>query len=331
LPGLVPGADGAGEIVSVGEGSKWESSIGAAVFLTCNRDWIDGDVSVYNMHNALGAGDINGTLSQYMIVKDPWVVRAPKNLSFEEIASLPGAGGTAINVLQSLEIKKGTTVLTQGTGGVSCFVIQVSNRQSSPITATNSSKYAAALGARVIATSSTDEKLQFAKKLGASELINYKTTPDWATEVLRLTNGKGVDLVCDVGGSGTLEATVKALRQGGTACLVGFLTPPKPVDVLLQLIAEAKTCKSSQQTLDDTGDNPADAYRSEGDPRLQQEDAGGDGGLGGRARSTSTPWTCVRVGGRSGSFRTLTQARLRRQACSESTCIDRPDPRSDAS
>jgi NADPH:quinone reductase-like Zn-dependent oxidoreductase len=104
-------------------------------------------------------------------------------------------------------------------------------------------KYAAALGARVIATSSTDENLQIAKKLGASELINYKTTPDWAEEVLRLTHGKGVDLVCDVGGSGTLEQSVKALRQGGTACLVGFLTAPKPVDILMSLITEAKTCK----------------------------------------------------------------------------------------
>lgn len=104
-------------------------------------------------------------------------------------------------------------------------------------------QYAAALGVRVIATSSTDEKLLIAKKLGASELINYKTTPDWADEVIRLTYGKGADLVCDVGGSGTLEQSVKALRQGGTACLVGFLTAPKPVDILMPLILQGKTCK----------------------------------------------------------------------------------------
>lgn len=112
-------------------------------------------------------------------------------------------------------------------------------------------KYAAALGARVIATSSTDEKLQTAKKLGASELINYKTTPDWADEVLRLTHGKGADLVCDVGGSGTLEQSVKALRQGGTACLVGFLTAPEPVDILMSLITQAKTCKTQIQEIRD--------------------------------------------------------------------------------
>lgn len=99
------------------------------------------------------------------------------------------------------------------------------------------------MGATVISTSSTDKKLQIAKQLGASELINYQKTPNWADEVLRLTNGRGVDLVCDVGGSGTLEQSVKALRQGGTACLVGFLTLPNPIDVVMPLIAEAKTRK----------------------------------------------------------------------------------------
>jgi NADPH:quinone reductase-like Zn-dependent oxidoreductase len=101
---------------------------------------------------------------------------------------------------------------------------------------------AAALGARVIATSSTDEKLQVAKQLGASALINYKTTPDWAAEVLRVTDGKGADLVADVGGSGTVDQSVKALRMGGTACLIGFLTPPHKNDVVMPLITGAKSC-----------------------------------------------------------------------------------------
>jgi NADPH:quinone reductase-like Zn-dependent oxidoreductase len=99
------------------------------------------------------------------------------------------------------------------------------------------------MGAKVFATSSTDEKLQIAKKLGASELINYKTTPAWADEILRLTNGKGVDLVADVGGSGTVEASVKALRQGGTACVIGFLAPPKGIDIVFPLMSMAKTCE----------------------------------------------------------------------------------------
>ena len=96
------------------------------MILVPERDWIDGDVEIYRMSNTLGAGNVHGTLSQYMVVEDPWVIRAPKNLSLVEAASLPGAAGTAINVLQSLVVKEGMAVVTQGTGGVSCFVIQVS-------------------------------------------------------------------------------------------------------------------------------------------------------------------------------------------------------------
>jgi NADPH:quinone reductase-like Zn-dependent oxidoreductase len=126
-PGLVPCNDGAGEIVSAGPGSTWRDSIGDAVILLPNRDWLDGDAGVVNMENILGAGSVNGTLTQYVIVEDPWIIRAPKNLSFEEAAALPGAAGTAINVLEAVNIIKGTTVVTQGTGGVSCAVIQVSS------------------------------------------------------------------------------------------------------------------------------------------------------------------------------------------------------------
>lgn len=125
-PGLVPCNDGAGEIISVGPDSIWKDSIGAAVILVPNHDWLDGDVEVVNMENTLGAGSVNGTLTQYIVVQDQWIVRAPKNLSFEEAAALPGATGTAIHVLESINIEKGTTVVTQGTGGVSCAVIQVS-------------------------------------------------------------------------------------------------------------------------------------------------------------------------------------------------------------
>lgn len=126
-PGLTPCNDGAGEIVSAGPGSTWKDSIGDAVILVPNRDWIDGDVRVLNMKNTLGSGSVNGTLTQYVIVQDRWVIRAPKNLSFEEAAALPGAAGTAINVLDAISIEKGTTIVTQGTGGVSCAVIQVSS------------------------------------------------------------------------------------------------------------------------------------------------------------------------------------------------------------
>lgn len=130
--GLIPCSDGAGEIVSVGSGSTWKDSIGAAVILVPCRDWIDGEVA-WDMDNVLGSGTADGSLAQYAVVKDPWIVRAPKNFSFEEAAALPGASATAVNVLESVPVGRGTTVVTQGTGGVSCAVIQVSTHRSTDL------------------------------------------------------------------------------------------------------------------------------------------------------------------------------------------------------
>jgi NADPH:quinone reductase-like Zn-dependent oxidoreductase len=157
----------------------------------------------------------------------------PRNLSFEEAAALPTAGVTAVNALyhsrllgpKGEELLKGKTVLTQGTGGVSCFAIQL----------------ASAAGARVIATSSTDEKLKAAKAMGAADLINYKTTPEWADEVLKLTSGKGVDLVVEVGGAATIEQSLKATRQGGTVVVIGILTASKQMDLVPAILYGAKT------------------------------------------------------------------------------------------
>lgn len=99
------------------------------------------------------------------------------------------------------------------------------------------------MGASVIATSSTDAKLRISKELGASELINYRTFPAWGDEILRFTGGKGADLVADVGGSGTVEESLKALRQGGTACMIGFLAAPKQCDIMHPLVEGAKISK----------------------------------------------------------------------------------------
>jgi NADPH:quinone reductase-like Zn-dependent oxidoreductase len=106
------------------------------------------------------------------------------------------------------------------------------------------------MGARVISTSSSSEKLQIASELGASELINYVTTPKWGDEVLRLTDGNGADLVADVGGSATVEESIKSLRQGGTACLIGFLGSEKMSDFVFSLVYKAKTCKSQGSAQD---------------------------------------------------------------------------------
>jgi NADPH:quinone reductase-like Zn-dependent oxidoreductase len=166
---------------------------------------------------------MQGTLQQYRVVEDKWLYRVPKNLTFAEAAALPTAGGTAINALfhsclldpKGEKLLEGKTVLTQGTGGVSCFAIQL----------------ASAAGARVIATSSTKERLESAKAMGATDLINYKTTPEWADEALKLTGGKGVDLVIEVGGAATIEQSLKATRQGGTVVVIGILTASKQMDL----------------------------------------------------------------------------------------------------
>jgi len=99
------------------------------------------------------------------------------------------------------------------------------------------------MGARVISTSSSDEKLNIAKRLGASEVINYKTTPEWEIEVLRMTNQRGVDVVMEVAGAQTVEQSLKAVRQGGTVVMIGFLTESKPSDLIPALLFGAKTCK----------------------------------------------------------------------------------------
>jgi NADPH:quinone reductase-like Zn-dependent oxidoreductase len=248
IDGIIPCADGAGEIVGVGENSTWNHHMGQNVIVVPQKTWIDGDIASYG-GECMGGGSMNGTLAQYVVMPDECVIPMPKNITFGEAASLVVAGATAMNVLSTIEIKKGMTVVTQGTGGTSCFVMQVSVYPKLVSVLGICRKLigrrqlAAALGARVIATSSTDEKLQVAKQLGASDLINYKTTPEWAAEVLRLTDGKGADLVADVGGSGTVEQSVKALRMGGTACLIGFLTPPHKNDVVMPLITGAKSCK----------------------------------------------------------------------------------------
>ena len=236
-PGLAPCSDGAGEIEAVGPDSEWH--VGDKVILKPNHGWDDSeDVGDFRFDQSLGGADTPGTLQQYRVVEDKWLVRMPKNISFEEAAALPTAGGTAIFALyhsrllgpKGEKLMKGKTILTQGTGGVSCFAIQL----------------ASAAGARVIATSSTDEKLKAARTMGASHLINYRTTPEWADEVMKLTGGRGVDLVVEVGGAGTIEQSLKATRQGGTIVVLGILTASKQMDLIPAILYGAKTGKSGR-------------------------------------------------------------------------------------
>ncbi|MBK7934886.1 MAG: NAD(P)-dependent alcohol dehydrogenase [Acidobacteria bacterium] len=203
----VPFSDGAGEVVSVGDGTtKWK--VGDRVSPIVIQGWVDGEPSAEKSRAAIGAGLFEGVLRDYGTFGEGGLVRVPEYLSFEEASTLPCAAVTAWNALVvSGKIKAGDTVLTLGTGGVSIFALQIAKH----------------FGARVISTSSSDEKLERAKQLGADETINYRTRDDWDKVVVELTGGLGVDHVVEVGGTGTLAKSVKAVRVGGHIALVGAL------------------------------------------------------------------------------------------------------------
>lgn len=200
-------SDGCGEVISTGDG--------VAAFKTGDRvagsffqKWITGPFAREYGASALGGG-IDGVLTQYRVFDQEGLLRLPEYLSFAEGATLPCAGLTAWNALvPTSHVQAGDTVLLLGTGGVSIFGLQ----------------FAKLHGARVIITSSSDEKLARAKALGADETINYKTTPEWDKEVLRLTGGKGADLVLEVGGGETFPRSLNSVRASGQIAVIGVLS-----------------------------------------------------------------------------------------------------------
>jgi NADPH:quinone reductase-like Zn-dependent oxidoreductase len=203
----IPVSDGVGEIVAIGE-DVTEVKAGQRVAGIFMQNWLDGAGTAQKHRGALG-GDIDGMLAEYVVLLESGVVPIPDHLSWEEAATLPCAAVTAWNaVVHAGRIKIGDTVVIQGTGGVSIFALQ----------------FAKALGARVLGTSSSDEKLRRASELGLDESVNYKQTPDWAKWVLEQTNGEGADLVVEVGGAGTFAQSLKAVRVGGTVAQIGVLS-----------------------------------------------------------------------------------------------------------
>ena len=204
---LVPFSDGAGEVVAVGEGVTRfaEGDRVCGIFM---QGWISGEVTPEAAATALG-GAIDGMLSEKVVLSEEGLVHIPEHLSFEEASTLPCAAVTAWNgLVEKGGLKAGETVLVQGTGGVSIFALQ----------------FAEMLGARAIATSSSDEKLERALALGASDGINYKTTPEWDERTLELTGGRGVDHVVEVGGPDTFNGSLSAVRMGGGIYMIGVLT-----------------------------------------------------------------------------------------------------------
>ncbi len=211
----VPLSDGAGEVVEVGSGvSKWMA--GDRVMPTLVQGWIDGGPSAVKRKTSLGAGaEWDGVLREYAAFSEDGLVLIPEYLTYEEASTLPCAALTAWHALiVSGGIKPGETVLTQGSGGVAVFALQ----------------FAKMAGARVIATSSSDEKLVRLKELGADECINYRDVPDWDRVVLDLTGRDGVDHVVEIGGAGTLERSVRAVRIGGHIAMIGSLTGSEEFD-----------------------------------------------------------------------------------------------------
>lgn len=203
---FVPVSDASGEVVKIGsEVTKFKT--GDRVTSHMFTKWIDGAPNKDDGAHALG-GPKNGGLAEYMLLDEDTTVMTPATLTDEEASTLPVAALTVwFSLVEYGKIKAGDTVLVQGTGGVSVYAVQI----------------ASALGARVIATSSSNEKLERVKALGAKDVINYAETPDWEKEVLKITGGKGVQHILEVVGGQSIDHSIEALALQGHIYIIGFL------------------------------------------------------------------------------------------------------------
>ncbi|KAF2259083.1 NAD(P)-binding protein [Lojkania enalia] len=236
LPDLVPGSDGAGIVASAGSSSTWVGREGTPVVLHPST-WLNGDVRNLRADSILGGYGKDGTLQTYLVVNEEQVIAAPKGLTGVESSALFTAGATAWAAIRGGmdgmldgeigEYKgawtdkrlKSKWMLTQGTGGFGTCDYKL----------ITGFKIAAALGANVIVTSSSNAKLEIAKSLGATHLINYTDMPDWDEEVLRMTGGKGVDHVIELGGAKTIMKSLNTARPGGLISVIGILTEAETI------------------------------------------------------------------------------------------------------
>ncbi len=205
--GRIPLSDAGGTVEAVGEGVA-EFAVGDRVVSTFFPPWLEGEPKQSNFTAVPGDG-MDGYAREQVVRPAAWFTHAPAGYSHAEAATLTTAGLTAWRALTvDNSIKAGDTILTLGTGGVSLFALQ----------------FARSMGANVIATSSSDEKLERLRELGARYTINYKADPDWGSTVNELTGGRGVDQVIEVGGPGTVGQSIEAVRVGGLISLIGVLT-----------------------------------------------------------------------------------------------------------
>lgn len=236
--GRIPMSDGAGDVVAVGEGVT-DYAVGDPVVSTFFPYWLDGTPPLTAFRQVPGDG-IDGYAREVVTAPTTWFTKPPKGYSHAEAATLTCAGLTAWRALVvDGQLKAGSTVLVQGTGGVSIFALQM----------------AKAMGATVIATSSSDAKLERLKAMGADHLINYRELPAWGMKVQEITDGVGVDHVIEIGGAGTLDQSILAARIGGHVALIGVLAGfagPVMTAMLMarQIRVQGLTVGSRQQQLD---------------------------------------------------------------------------------
>tara|TARA_A100001037_G_scaffold296758_1_gene317712 strand:- start:994 stop:2007 length:1014 start_codon:yes stop_codon:yes gene_type:complete len=232
---LVPVSDGAGEVVAIGHGVT-RFAAGDRVVANFFQEWLAGEPDETKLHSGLG-GQLDGMAAELRVLPAYGLCHTPAHLSDAEAAALPCAGLTAWSaVVDQGGLNPGDLVLTQGSGGVSVFALQ----------------FAKMIGADVVASSSSDEKLSRLKDLGADHLINYAETPEWARSARDISGGRGLDMVVEVGGARTLEQSIKAVRLGGAVMLIGVLSGANhefrlPLVVTRKIRLEGVTCGSREQ------------------------------------------------------------------------------------
>ncbi|KAI0409338.1 hypothetical protein F4802DRAFT_546220 [Xylaria palmicola] len=235
---VVPGSDGAGEVIETGpKVTQWKK--GDRVVTLFNQGHQYGPITIDTSKTGVG-GVVDGTLRQYGVFNENGLVRAPRNLNYAEAATLTCAGLTSWNALYGLKaIKPGDAVLVQGTGGVSLFALQ----------------FAKAAGATVIATTSSKEKEDMVKKLGADHVLNYREDKNWGETAKKLTGGVGVDIVIEVGGSDTMKQSLDAIKYEGTIAIIGFLGGVKVEASLIDCLSKICTARGvyvgSRQQMED--------------------------------------------------------------------------------
>lgn len=238
--GRIPMSDVAGEVVETGEGVT-EFAVGDHVMGTFFPNWLEGpEPSMAKGWGYIPGDSADGYASEFVCERETGFTAIPQGYTMEEAATLPCAALTAWRGLfVEGKLKVGDTVLVQGTGGVSIFALQL----------------AKAAGATVIATSSSDEKLERVKQMGADHVINYKTTEDWGKQAAKLCPRGGVDQVIEVGGPGTLAQSIAACRPGGHISLIGVLTGvsgevPTALMMMKQLTLKGITVGSRADQMD---------------------------------------------------------------------------------